>query len=126
MIPVAAVAAVIVGAVFLVAGASKLIHREVWMVQAATLRVPARLASAVPGVEVALGALLVSQLARGYVASVSALVLVAFTALILVRLTEGERPPCACFGGWSATPLGAWHVARNAALIVMAMTAALA
>jgi hypothetical protein len=75
---------------------------------------------------VILGAVLISQIARGYVGSVAALVLVAFTSLILVRLTQGERPPCACFGGWSATPLGAWHVVRNCALIVLAMVAALA
>lgn len=126
MIPVAVVAAVIVGLVFVVAGGSKLVNREVWITQAAGLRVPARLAQAVPVVEVVLGALLISQVARGYVGSVAALVLVGFTALILLRLTEGERPPCACFGGWSATPLGAWHVARNSALILLAMVAALA
>jgi uncharacterized membrane protein YphA (DoxX/SURF4 family) len=126
MIPVAVVAAVVVGAVFVVAGAAKLVNREVWVAQVAALRVPSSLAAVVPGVEVVLGALLISQIARGYVASMAALVLVAFTTLILARITQGERPPCACFGGWSATPLGAWHVVRNAALIVMAMTAALA
>jgi uncharacterized membrane protein YphA (DoxX/SURF4 family) len=126
MIPVAVVAAVVVGAVFVVAGAAKLVNREVWVAQVAALRVPSSLAAVVPGVEVVLGALLISQIARGYVASMAALVLVAFTTLILARITQGERPPCACFGGWSATPLGAWHVVRNAALIVMTMTAALA
>ena len=126
MIPVAAVAAVAVGAVFVAAGWSKLARRDVWIQQADGLRVPAWVARGVPVAEVVLGALLVSQIARSVVGSVAALVLVAFTSLILVRLTEGERPPCACFGGWSATPLGAWHVARNAALIVLAMVAALA
>lgn len=126
MIPVAVVAAVVVGAVFVAAGATKLMNREQWLVQAVGLRVPVALARAVPLVEVILGAVLISQLARGYVGSLAALMLVAFTSLILVRLTQGERPPCACFGGWSATPLGAWHVVRNAALIVLAMIAALA
>jgi len=126
VIPVAAVAAVAVGVVFVAAGWSKLVRREVWIQQAGGLRVPAWVARGVPVAEVVLGALLVSQIARSVVGSVAALVLVAFTSLILVRLTEGERPPCACFGGWSATPLGAWHVARNAALIVLAMVAALA
>lgn len=126
MIPVAAVAAVVVGAVFVVAGASKFVHRHTWSSQAADLRVPQRVARVVPWLELVLGALLVSQVARDYVGTLAALVLVAFTSLILLRLTQGERPPCACFGGWSATPLGAWHVTRNAALIVMAMVAALA
>jgi uncharacterized membrane protein YphA (DoxX/SURF4 family) len=126
MIPVAVVAAVVVGAVFVAAGAAKLVNREQWLTQAVGLRVPVGLARAVPVVEVILGAVLISQIARGYVGSVAALMLVAFTSLILVRLTQGERPPCACFGGWSATPLGAWHVVRNGALIVLAMVAALA
>jgi uncharacterized membrane protein YphA (DoxX/SURF4 family) len=126
VIPVAAVAAVVVGVVFVAAGVAKLSNRMAWQAQASGLRVPRPVASAVPWVELGLGSLLISQLARSYVASLAALVLVAFTALILARLTQGERPPCACFGGWSATPLGAWHIARNGALIVMAMTAALA
>lgn len=126
MIPVAVVAAVVVGAVFLVAGGSKLAHRETWSAQAAGLRVPDWMTGVVPVMELVLGALLISQVSRGYVGSVAALVLVAFTSLILLRLTQGERPPCACFGGWSATPLGAWHVVRNSALIVLAMVAALA
>ena len=126
MIPVAVVAAVVVGAVFVAAGAAKLVNREQWLTQAVGLRVPVAVARSVPVVEVILGAVLISQIARGYVGSVAALMLVAFTSLILVRLTQGERPPCACFGGWSATPLGAWHVVRNAALIVLAMIAALA
>lgn len=126
MIPVAVVAAVVVGAVFVVAGAAKLVNRESWTAQAAGLRVPRPVSVVVPWVEVVLGALLITQIARGYVASLAALMLVAFTTLILARITQGERPPCACFGGWGATPLGAWHVVRNAALIVMAMTAALA
>lgn len=126
MIPVAVVAAVAVGVVFVAAGAAKLVNREQWVTQAIGLRVPVALARAVPVVEVILGAVLISQIARGYVGSVAALMLVAFTSLILVRLTQGERPPCACFGGWSASPLGAWHVVRNCALIVLAMVAALA
>lgn len=126
MIPVAVVAAVVVGAVFVVAGAAKLVNRENWAAQATGLRVPRSVARPVPWLEVLLGALLITQVARSYVASIAALMLVAFTVLILARITQGERPPCACFGGWGATPLGAWHVVRNAALITMAMTAALA
>jgi hypothetical protein len=49
--------------------------------------------------------------------------LVAFTALIVRRLAEGKRPPCACFGAWSAKPLGIGHVARNGALIGLATLA---
>ena len=51
--------------------------------------------------------------------------LVAFTALIGVALAHGRHPPCACFGAWSAKPIGAGHLVRNAALIVLALLALL-
>ena len=54
---------------------------------------------------------------------VALLLLGSFTALIVRRLAEGKRPPCACFGAWSAKPLGAGHVVRNGALIVLAVLA---
>jgi len=47
--------------------------------------------------------------------------LLLFTALISKRLSEGRRPPCACFGAWSAKPIGPEHLARNAALLVLAV-----
>ena len=52
--------------------------------------------------------------------------LLAFTTLLAMRLAHGERPPCACFGSWSAKPLSWRHVARNAALIAVAVVAAVA
>lgn len=125
MISVSVVAAVILGVVFLTAGVSKFAARERWPDQAAALGVRRGLATVVPPLEIGLGALLVAQIARGAVAIVAAVVLVVFTGLILIRITEGHRPPCACFGAWSATPLGAVHIVRNLALIVIAAVAAL-
>jgi hypothetical protein len=46
--------------------------------------------------------------------------------LLAVRLKEGRRPPCACFGPWSARPIGPGSIARNVALIALALLAALA
>ena len=49
--------------------------------------------------------------------------LVAFTGLIALRLARGEHPPCACFGAWSAKPIGPSHLLRNGALIVLSIVA---
>jgi hypothetical protein len=119
-----AAAATILGAVFLVAGGSKVVAGRRWLVQASELGVPGLVARIVPWVEIVLGAALAAQLART-VASVCAVVLlVAFSVLLGVRLRQGQRPVCACFGTWSATPLSWHHMARNAVLIGVAVVAA--
>ena len=78
-----------------------------------------------PFVEVVIGALLLVQFQRQFVAWCAVVVLVSFTALLAVRLAQGERPPCACFGSWSAQPIGARTIVRNFAFIAMAVAAAL-
>lgn len=117
--------AVIVGAVFVVAGVMKLVQREQWRVEAAGMKVPSWLVPVVPVVEVVIGAAVLTQILRPITAGIAALVLLAFTMAILARLAEGEHPPCACFGSLSSRPLGARHVVRNVALIIVAMIAAL-
>ena len=84
---------------------------------------PAVVVPVLPWFEIVLGAVLVVQVARVPAAAVAAVVLVAFTALIVRRLAQGEHPPCACFGAWSAKPLGWSHVVRNVALIALAVVA---
>ena len=37
----------------------------------------------------------------------------AYTVVIVRRIRDGSRPPCACFGSRSKRPLGAYHVVRN-------------
>lgn len=74
-----------------------------------------------PWFELALGGLLIAQVASRAVGAVAFGLLVAFTVLIVRRLRAGQHPPCACFGAWSAQPLGWGHVARNAALMVLAI-----
>lgn len=115
----AVVAGIAVGLAFVVAGASKLAAGRGWN----QLRVPASVAAPVPFVELAVGALLVVQLWRPWPASVAVALLVAFTVLLLVHLRAGSHPPCACFGAWSAKPLGWGHVARNATLLALALVA---
>jgi uncharacterized membrane protein YphA (DoxX/SURF4 family) len=118
------VAAVVVGAVFVVSGVTKLARPQLWRAQAGELVTPTRLLDAVPVFEVVLGALLAVQLQRAVFGSIAAGVLVVFTVLIAARLVQGRRPPCACFGTFSATPIGWGHLVRNAALIALAVLAA--
>ena len=58
------VASIILGAVFVVSGVAKVAAPAQWRAQAADLGVPAPVATVVPFVEIAVGALLVAQLAN--------------------------------------------------------------
>ncbi len=120
---VAFVASVLVGVAFLVAGGSKLAAGPSWTVQASDLGAPAIAIPTLPWVELAIGAALVLQLARPVAATAAIVLLVAFTALIALRLSQGRRPACACFGAWSAKPIGASHLLRNGVLLALAVLA---
>lgn len=123
---IATVAGVLLGVVFLVAGGSKVAAGPAWPAQAAGLGAPRVVVPVVPWVEIVLGGLLVAQVARPWPAVAAVAMLIAFTVLILLRLRAGERPPCACFGAWSAKPLGAGHVARNVAFLAIGVVAIVA
>ena len=123
---VAVIASVVVGAAMLLAGAAKIAAGESWKGQATTLGAPATVVPVLPVLELVVGALLCAQVGRPVVALVAIAMLVAFTVLITVRLRSGQRPPCACFGSWSARPLGWRHVVRNVVLIAFALVAAFA
>lgn len=122
---VGAAAAVVVGVVLVVAGASKLAAGPAWPVNARNLGAPAWAIPVVPWIELLVGATLAVQLAPPYPAIAATALLVAFSVLIAARLRAGERPVCACFGQWSATPLGAHHLVRNGVLAALAVVAAL-
>ncbi len=47
-----------------------------------------------------------------------------FTAGITIALRRGVRVPCRCFGA-SRTPLGRWHIGRNAVLVLITCVGAL-
>lgn len=117
---VSLVASIVVGVAFLVAGGSKLAAGPAWPAQASALGAPAVAAPVLPWVELAIGSALVLQLGQPIAAIAASLLLVAFTGLIALRLSQGRRPTCACFGAWSAKPIGASHLLRNAALLVLA------
>ena len=80
----------------------------------------------VPYLELAVGLLLVSQLFSPWPAIVASLMLVAFTVVIVLRLRDGSRPPCVCFGSWSKRPLGAIHILRNLGVLAVAVIAIVA
>lgn len=119
----ALVASIVVGAAFLVAGGSKLAAGRAWPAQAAGLGAPAVVVPVLPWLEVAVGAALVLQLTRPVAAIAAIVLLVAFSGLIALRLSQGRRPACACFGAWSAEPIGPTHLLRNAGLLVLAVLA---
>jgi len=118
-------AGVLLGAAFVLAGASKLAAGQAWLGQAAGLGVPRWLATPVPYTEIVVGAFVAVRVARPWPVVVALALLAAFTALIVRLLATGRRPACACFGAWSASPIGWRHLARNAALAALAVVALL-
>jgi len=120
---VALIASIVLGAVFVVAGGSKLAAADAWRTQAVGLGVAPALAAMVPWAELAVGALLMVQLGEPWPAVAALVLLVAFSALLVVRLTQGRRPPCACFGALSAKPIGPAHLVRNALFAALAVVA---
>lgn len=119
------VAAVVTGLVLLVAAITKLAAPAAWRAQASDLGVPSAVSSVVPYVEALLGALLLVQFQRPVVAWCAVALLVSFTGLLVVRLAQGRRPPCACFGALTPRPIGPASVARNATFIAVAVLAAI-
>ena len=117
------IASVLLGVAFLVAGASKLAARDAWPTQAVGLGTPFFLVPYVPWFELALGGTLIAQVAKPIPQYVAIIVLLLFSALIAKRLSEGRRPACACFGAWSAKPIGPEHLLRNAGLLVLGVLA---
>ena len=119
------IASVVLGAVFIVSGVTKIVAMQQWRAQAADLGVSGVVVAGLPYAELAIGALLAAQIARRTVAIVAGVVLVAFTTLLVVRLSQGRRPPCACFGGLSSKPISWTSAARNTAFIALAALVAL-
>ena len=118
---VAALAGVLLGLSFLVAGGSKIAASGSWPEQARGLGAPGWAIPLVPWVELVLGAVLVVQVTPVAAGLAATGVLTLFTVLIGRRLAAGEHPPCACFGAWSASPIGWRHLVRNGVLIALAV-----
>ncbi|MDW3216882.1 MAG: hypothetical protein R8G01_23025 [Ilumatobacteraceae bacterium] len=123
MSAVAFVASILVGVAFLVAGGSKLAAGPSWPAQAADLGAPAIAIPTLPWIELVIGAALVLQLGSPVPEMAAIVLLAAFSGLIALRMSQGRRPACACFGAWSAKPIGPSHLIRNGALLGLAVLA---
>jgi uncharacterized membrane protein YphA (DoxX/SURF4 family) len=123
---IARIASVVLGAVFVLAGTAKLVAGSTWLAQARQMGAPQPVATVVPGIELLLGAALITGLLAPVPALVAIGLLVLFSVAIARQLVDGRHPPCACFGSWSTRPLGEGHLVRNAALILVAVVACFA
>jgi uncharacterized membrane protein YphA (DoxX/SURF4 family) len=121
----ATIAAIVLGAAMVVAGAGKIASRS-WPEHATALGAPAWAVPAVPWLEIVLGALLVSGLGARWAAVAVVLLLLAFTWLLVTHLARGDRPVCACFGPLSRRPISWWSVVRNLALVALAVVVVVA
>ena len=121
---VAIVCSIVVGLAFIAAGLFKLRDGPAWPKMAADMGVSRPVAVVVPWVELAVGVLSVVAVLLPWSAYAAIALLGVFTVVIVRRLLDGSRPPCACFGSRSSRPLGAVHVARNAGLLALAVVAA--
>ena len=119
------VAGIVLGIVLLVSGAAKRADRG-WPDDAAAFGAPGWTIPVLPWFELVLGAVLITGIARPLAAALAAVVLIAFTTLLVANLVRGRRVPCACFGARSGRPIGAWSVARNVGLLGLAAVAILA
>ncbi len=117
------IASIGLGVMFVVSGLYKLVDGPAWPRQAADMGVRRPLALVVPWYEVALGVVLISTLSSPWAEIAAALTLAVFTVVIVQRLLDGSRPPCACFGSRSNRPLGLRHLARNVGLLAIAAIA---
>jgi uncharacterized membrane protein YphA (DoxX/SURF4 family) len=115
------VARIALGVVFVVAGGSKVASGRAWPAQAAQLDVPHTVAIGVPWLELIVGALVAVGVVEPWPVVAALVLLVLFTAVLVRTLRTGRRPPCACFGTWTATPVGWSNVWRNAAFLALAV-----
>jgi hypothetical protein len=105
-----------------VAGAAKVAAREAWPVQARVMGAPQWVIPVLPWLELGIGATLIVGTGdvRRLAATAAALLLMVFSVQIAALLRRGQRPVCACFGSWSARPLGLRHLSRNLGLVLLA------
>jgi thiol-disulfide isomerase/thioredoxin len=119
------VAALVLSAVFAVAGLAKLFDRTGARSAAQSFGIPERLSGAVgvalPLAELMVAGLLVSTSTRwwGGVAALGLLLL--FCGAIGVALARGDRPDCHCFGQLHSEPIGPGTLVRNGVLAVLAL-----
>jgi uncharacterized membrane protein YphA (DoxX/SURF4 family) len=112
-----------IGLVLLAAGIAKRAQPD-WLDQASALGVTRSIARWVPWTELVLGAALITGVAYPLSPVAAAVLCAAFTAVVVRAVAAGKHQVCACFGNWSARPVGATTVMRNVVLTVLAVAGA--
>lgn len=123
----AAIARIVLIAIFVVSGTAKLLDPSGTRGAVEQFRVPARfvgaLARLLPFLELAIAAALL-DLSTARLGGVAAFALLACFVIGIIRvLREGERPDCHCFGQLHSEPVGPSTLLRNAALMAAAALA---
>lgn len=118
------VARIALGVLLLASGALKL-RDPSWPGAAIAMGAPRWSVPLISPVEIVLGAGLVAGVAEPWPAWIATALLVVFSAALakVLRRPQSERPACACFGRWSAKPVSAGSLARNAVLVALAVAA---
>ena len=117
---------VALGLMFVWAGVSKLAQGKEWSIASTPFStgrtfIDAAVKWALPWCEVALGALLIAQVALVVTGVVACVLLGGFTVRIIQLLHRGERPACRCFGAVSRAPLSMNHVWRNVVFLILSV-----
>ncbi|MCY3948645.1 MAG: DoxX family membrane protein [Acidimicrobiaceae bacterium] len=120
------VARIVLGALLLASGALKL-RDPSWPGAARAMGAPRWSVPLIAPVEIVLGAALAAGAVRPWPAWLSLGLLAVFSVALLSVLRQplAERPACACFGRWSAKPVGVGSLLRNAVLAGIAVVALL-
>jgi len=118
----AVVLEIVFGAVFVASGALKR-NDPGWPQAARALGTPRWLVGPIPILEVVLGAAIVSGVAPRFGLIAGCGVLAGFTVVLFRAIRMPEPPVCACFGQWSAKPIGPGSILRNAVLLAVGVAA---
>ncbi len=117
-------ARLLLSAVFVVAAGAKLLDPKGTRHAATELGVPERLAATVaallPLTELAVAVVLLPVRSASWGALAALTLLLVFTAVIVVNLLLGRRPPCRCFGSTDTRPIGWSTLLRNGVLLALA------
>lgn len=119
---IAAVASGALSGVFAGSAIAKLRRRDATAGAMRSLGLPARIGDSLAAIELFTALGLVMERRTPWSAAVAVALLVIFTLFVLLRLSDGIRVPCPCFGS-DSSPIGARTIARNGALLALAVVA---
>lgn len=123
---IARVLAAVVGAVILFAGATKVTGFQQWKADARSQGLWPIIALVLPGAELLIGALLIVLQPTPVVFGAATLLLLIFTAYLVVLVGSGSTVPCACFGARFSRPPSWRDIVRNIVLLAALFVAAVA